>query len=61
MEEIEELDISTLANGHEVFECNLYSFKCGHEDSIKKHLIDHLNHQKEHQKRKFRSSSKSLK
>ena len=47
MEEIEWLDISALTNGHEIFECNQCSFETGHEDSIKEHLIDHLNHTKE--------------
>ena len=63
-EEIEVLDISTLTNGHEVFECNLCSFESGHEDSIKEHLIDHLNHQKEYPKEsseeKVYSKTKSL-
>ena len=47
MEEIEGLDISTLTNSHELFEWNLCSFESGHEDSVKVHLIDHLNHTKE--------------
>ena len=47
IEEIEELYISTLTNGHEMFECNMCSFESGHEDSVKEHLIDHLNHTKE--------------
>ena len=44
MEEIEGLFISTLTNGHEIFECNLRSFE---SDSVKEHLFDHLNHTKE--------------
>ena len=40
IEEIEELDISTPTNGHEMFECNTCSFECGHEDSVKDNLID---------------------
>ena len=47
MEEIEVLDISTLTNGHNLFECNLCSFESGYGDSIKAHLVDHLNHSKE--------------
>ena len=47
MKEIEGLDISALTNGHEMFECNLCSFESGHEDSIKEHLVDHLNDTKE--------------
>ena len=26
-----------------MFECNLCSFESGHEDSIKEHMIDHVN------------------
>ena len=47
MEEIEGLDISALTNGQEMFECNLCSFESGHEDSVKEHLINNLNHTKE--------------
>ena len=47
MEDIEGLNISTLTNGHEMFEYNLCSFESGHEDSVKEHLINHLNHTKE--------------
>ena len=54
------LDISTLTNGHEVFECNLCCFESRHEDSIKEHLIDHLNHQKEYPKESSEEKTKSL-
>ena len=47
MEEIEKLYMSTPTKGHDILKCNLCSFKSGHEDSIKEHLIDHLNHTKE--------------
>ena len=32
-----------------MFECNLCSFESGHEDSIREHLIAHVNPQKENQ------------
>ena len=38
------LDVLTLTNGHDIFQCNLCSFESGDEDRIKEHLIDHLNH-----------------
>ena len=47
IKEIDGLDISALTNSHEMFECNLCSFESGHEDSIKEHLVDHLNDTKE--------------
>ena len=47
IEEIEGLDISTLTNGHNLFECNLCSFESGYGDSIREHLVDHLNHSNE--------------
>ena len=28
-------------------ECNLYSFESGHEDSVKEHLMEHVNPQRE--------------
>ena len=42
-DEIEEIDVTALTNGLELFECNLCSFESGHEDSIKEHLLDHVN------------------
>ena len=47
MDEIEGLDITTLTNDHDMVECNLCSFESGVGDSIKEHMIDHLNHSKE--------------
>ena len=41
-DEIEDLDVTSITNGHELFECNLCSFESGHEDSIKEHLLDHV-------------------
>ena len=41
-DEIEDLDVTAITNGHELFECNLCSFESGHEDSVKEHLLDHL-------------------
>ena len=38
------MDITTLTNGHDLFECNLCSFESGLGDSIREHLIDHVNH-----------------
>ena len=46
LEEIEEMDIESLLNGHDLFECNLCSFESGHEDSVREHLIEHVNHPK---------------
>ena len=42
IEEIENMDIKRLTNGHDLFECNLCSFESGHEDSVKEHLIEHV-------------------
>ena len=47
MDDIEGLDITTLTNNHDMFQCNLCSFASGVGDSIKEHLIDHLNRSKE--------------
>ena len=43
IEQIENIDIESLTNGHDIFECNLFSFESGHEDSVKEHLIQHVN------------------
>ena len=45
--EIEGLDVTTLTNNDDMFECNLCSFESGVGDSIKEHLIEHMNHSKE--------------
>ena len=37
------MDIASLTNVHDVFECNLCSFESGHEDSVKEHMIEHVN------------------
>ena len=42
IEEIETLDIASLTNGHNLFECNLCSFESGLGDSIREHMIDHV-------------------
>ena len=42
IDEIENLDIVSLTNGHDLFECNLCSFESGLGDSIRKHIIDHV-------------------
>lgn len=60
LEEIEGLDISTLTNGHDLFECNLCSFESGIGDSVKEHLIDHLNHTKEYWNEAAKNDKKSL-
>ena len=39
IEEIESLDIASLINGHDLFECNLCSFESGLGDSIREHMI----------------------
>ena len=49
MEEIEEMDIASLTNEHDLFECNLCSFGSGYGDSVKEHLKDHVNQSKEDQ------------
>ena len=43
IEEIENTDIESLTNGHDLFECNLCGFESGHKDSVKEHLIEHVN------------------
>ena len=43
IEEIEGLDIASLTNEHDLFECNLCSFESGYGDSIREHLIEHVN------------------
>ena len=43
IEEIEGLDIASLTNDHDMFECNLCSFESGVGDSIREHLVDHVN------------------
>ena len=45
LEEIENIDIASLTNGHDLFECNLCSFESGLGDSIREHMIDHVNPQ----------------
>ena len=60
LEEIEGLDITTLTNGHDLFECNLCSFESGVGDSIKEHLVDHLNHTKEYLNEAANNEKKSL-
>ena len=47
IEKIEGLDIASLTKGHDLFECNLCSFESGHKDSIREHLISHVNPQNE--------------
>ena len=41
------LKVQTLTKGHDLFECNLCSFESGHKDSIREHLIAHVNPQNE--------------
>ena len=43
LNEIENMNIELLLNGHDLFECNLCSFESGHEDSVKEHMIEHVN------------------
>ena len=47
MEEIEGMDITSLTNEHDLFECNLCTFESGNKDSVREHMIDHLNQSKE--------------
>ena len=49
IEEIENISIESLTNGHDLFECNMCSFESGHEDSVKEHLIEHVNPPKTHE------------
>ena len=46
IEEIENIDIASLTNGHDLFECNLCSFESGLGDSIREHMINHVNPQR---------------
>ena len=39
---IESMDTS-LTNEDHLFECNLFNFESGNEDSLREHLIDHVN------------------
>ena len=50
IDEIEELDIAKITNGHDLFECNLCTFKSGYGDSIREHLIDHVNYSRNDEK-----------
>ena len=43
IEEIKNISIENLTNGHDLFECNMSSFEFGHEDSVKEHIIEHVN------------------
>jgi hypothetical protein len=43
LKEIESMDKTSLTNGHDIFECNLCSFESGHDDSVKEHMIEHVN------------------
>ena len=43
LDEIEGMDIPSLSNEYDLFECNLCSFESGNEDSVREHLIDHVN------------------
>ena len=43
LEDIQSMDVASLKNGHDIFECNLCSFESGHEDSVKEHMIEHVN------------------
>ena len=64
IDEIEELDITILTNGHDLFEYILCSFESGLGDSIREHLIDHVNHTTEEKvenaKKAFQPEYKSL-
>ena len=64
MDEIEGLDITTLTNNHDMFECNLCSFESGVGDSIKEHLIDHVNQsnyeEKQNKEENIQSIAKAL-
>ena len=43
MKEIQSMDITSLTNGHDIFECNLCSFESAHDDSVKEHMIEDVN------------------
>ena len=47
MDEIERMEITSLTNEYDLFECNLCSFESGNEDSVREHLIDHINQSEE--------------
>ena len=43
LDEIENMDIASLTNDHDLLECNLCSFESGRGDSVKEHMIEHMN------------------
>ena len=44
IEEIKGINIAEITNGHDLFECNLCSFESEHKDSIREHMIVHVNY-----------------
>ena len=60
IDEIKGLDITTLTNSHDMFECNLCSFESGVGDSIKEHLIDHVNYSNLEDRRNKEEIAKNL-
>ena len=42
LDEIEEIYVESLKNGHEEFECSLCKFKSNDEEAVKNHLIRHV-------------------
>ena len=47
MDKIKSKD-TILTNEYHLFECNLFSFESGNEDSVRDHLIDHVNQSQMH-------------
>ena len=43
LKEIERMDVTSLTNGHDIFMWNLCSLETGHDDSVKEHMIEHVN------------------
>ena len=43
LDQIENMNIASLTNGHDIFEFNMCSFESGRGDSVKEHMIDHMN------------------
>ena len=46
IEEIENINIASFTNGHDLFECNMCSIASGLGVSIREHMIDHVNPQR---------------
>ena len=43
LDEIKQIELADLLNGHEVFKCTLCDFSSKNKNSIKNHLVEHVN------------------